>query len=254
MDPTELAILTVAAVATSTLSAIIGMAGGIVLLSIMLLFFEPAVVIPLHGFIQLVSNSSRAVVQRKHIDWRIVSIYALPLFPMSFVGFFVLDSLTPGITRGLIGLFVLTATWIPGWLLLGTHPERSAIGKRFFLLGSVTGVLGMTVGAVGPLIAPFFLNLGLARQGVVGTKAACQMLGHIAKIAVFALIGFSFPEFVQPLALLAGSVILGTWIGSRILGHVSEKAFVWLYRGVLSVIALRLVYGAFAEHFGALNM
>lgn len=254
MDPTSLAILTVAAIATSTLSAIIGMAGGIVLLSVMLLFFEPAVVIPLHGFVQLVSNSSRAVIQRRHVDWRIVSIYALPLLPMSFVGFLVLDSLSPDFARGLIGIFVLAATWAPGWLLLGTHPERAARDRRFFLLGSVTGVLGMTVGAVGPLIAPFFLNLGLARQGVVGTKAACQVLGHISKIVVFIVVGFSFPEFAGLLVLLAGAVVLGTWIGSQLLGHVSEKAFIWLYRGVLSVIALRLVFGTFAERIGAFGL
>jgi uncharacterized membrane protein YfcA len=112
----------------------------------------------------------------------------------------------------------------------------------------------MTVGAVGPLIAPFFLNLGLARQGVVGTKAACQMLGHISKIVVFILVGFSFPEFAGLLVLLAGAVVLGTWIGSQLLGHVSEKAFIWLYRGVLSVIALRLVFNTFAERVGAVGL
>ena len=49
-----------AAFATSILSAVVGMAGGITLLAVMLLFLEPLAAIPLHGVIQLVSNSSRA--------------------------------------------------------------------------------------------------------------------------------------------------------------------------------------------------
>ena len=59
MDAFSLGVLTATAIATAILSAIVGMAGGIVLLTVMLLFFEPIVAIPLHGLVQLVSNGSR---------------------------------------------------------------------------------------------------------------------------------------------------------------------------------------------------
>ena len=61
MNPQEISILAGAALATSMLSAIVGMAGGIILLSVMLLFLDPLVAIPLHGVIQLISNGSRTV-------------------------------------------------------------------------------------------------------------------------------------------------------------------------------------------------
>ena len=241
MEPFSLGILTAVALATSILSAIVGVAGGIVLLSVMLLFFEPLVAIPLHGVVQLVSNASRTAIQRRHVDWSIVARYALPLLPMGFAGLAVLRALPPELARGLIGAFVLLATWAPAWLLLGAHPERIDRGRRFFVLGTLAGVVNVTIGAVGPLIAPFFLNLGLPRQGIIGTKAACQALGHVAKLVIFGVMGFAFLEFAGPLALLAAAVVLGTWIGSRILGRVSETAFTWLYKGVLTLVALRLV-------------
>ena len=103
------------------------------------------------------------------------------------------------------------------------------------------GVLNLTVGATGPLIAPFFLNLGLPRQGIIGTKAACQTLGHVTKIAIFGATGFAFAAFALPLALLCVAVVVGTWIGSRILGRVSEIWFTRLYKTVLTAVALRLV-------------
>jgi uncharacterized membrane protein YfcA len=251
LEPFELSVLCAVALATSILSAIVGMAGGITLLSVMLLFMDPLVAIPLHGVIQLVSNGARTVIQRRHVARGILWRYGLLLFPMGFVGLAVAQALSPSHLRLWIGGFVLLATWAPGWVLLGSHPERIDPKRRFFALGAAVGVLNPTLGATGPLIAPFFLNIGLPRQGVIGTKAACQALGHLAKIAVFGLAGFAFRDYWIPLALLSVLVIVGTAIGSRWLEYVDERWFTRLYKTVLTVIALRLVVEGLSV-FGAL--
>ncbi len=251
LDPANLAILGAAALGTSILSAIVGMAGGITLLSVMLLMVEPLVAIPLHGVIQLVSNSSRAVVQRRHLHWNIIARYGLLLLPGGFVGLAVAQALPTPLLLTLIGLFVMTATWVPSLLLFGAHPENIRGERRFFVLGGVVGVLNPTVGATGPLIAPFFLDLGLSRFALIGTKAACQSLGHLAKIAVFGIAGFAFLEYWQLLLSLSVLVVLGTWIGSRLLEYVSERFFIWLYRSVLTLIALRLVISGVSGWFSA---
>jgi len=56
---------------TAVLSGVLGMAGGIALLGVLLVYLPPLVAIPLHGVIQLVSNGSRVIVQREHarFDW-----------------------------------------------------------------------------------------------------------------------------------------------------------------------------------------
>ncbi len=240
----ELAILAGAALLTAVLSAIVGMAGGITLLAVMLLFLPPLVVIPLHGAVQLVSNGSRTFIQREHLRWDVIWRYSVLLLPMGFVGLLLAERIPPDVAKGLIGVFVLFATWAPSLMLLGTHPQDANPRRRFFVLGGVVGVVNMTVGATGPLIAPFFLNLGLTRFQLIGTKAACQAFGHLAKIAVFGLAGFAFAEWTAVLAILAGCVVAGTWLGSRILEHVDEVWFVRLYKTVLSVIAARLVLSA----------
>ena len=217
------------------------MAGGITLLSVMLLFLDPLVAIPVHGVVQLVSNGSRTYIQRRHVEWWIFFRYAVPLIPMGFVGVEIAQALPPAGLKVAIGVFVLLATWARGSLLAGTHPEKASPTRRFLVLGTVVGALNTTIGATGPLIAPFFLNLGLSRHGVIGTKAACQTAGHMVKIGVYGVAGFAFTPFVVPLVLLSAITVVGTWIGSRILGHVNEVWFVRLYKGVLTVIALRLV-------------
>jgi len=249
LEMLDVAVLTAAATATAALSAVVGMAGGITLLAVMLLYLEPLVAIPLHGAVQLVSNSSRTVVQRSHVRWSAVRRFVLLLVPFAFAGLTIARMLPPEATRALIGVFVLVATWRPGWLRVGAghgDPERQLIG-----VGGAVGFLSTTIGATGPLMAPFFLQLGLTRQGLVGTKAACQALQHCAKLLVFGVTGFVFFDWAGLLVALSLGVVAGTLLGSLALEHVSEVNFQRLYRGVLSLIAIRLVGGellALATH------
>ncbi len=221
------------------------MAGGITLLAVMLLFLDPLVVIPIHGAIQLVSNSSRAVIQRAHLRWDIVARYGALLLPMGYLGLLLARQLPPDVTKAMIGVFVLLATWSPKALLLGTHPEGSDPSRRFVVLGGVVGVVNIAIGATGPLIAPFFLGLGLDRFTLIGTKAACQTLGHLAKLLVFGVAGFAFAAHWLTLATMIPMVVIGTWAGSHLLHRVSESHFIVLYKSVLTLIAARLVVVAF---------
>jgi uncharacterized membrane protein YfcA len=94
------------------------------------------------------------------------------------------------------------------------------------------------------MIDPFFLGLGLSRQALVGTKAACQAIGHAAKVGLFGVAGFAFAEHAPLLALGSLCAVAGTWLGSRLLDKLSEASFLWLYRSVLTGLALRLVWKA----------
>jgi uncharacterized membrane protein YfcA len=241
VDPIAWAGLGALAFATSLMTAVVGLGGGIVLLTVMLLWFDPLVAIPLHGAVQVVSNSSRAYIHRRHVDAGILARFSVLLLPAGIAGLLLAQELpAEGIVLA-IGVFVLLATWAPRVLLFGMHPDRLHPRRRFYALGGVIGFLNVTIGATGPLQGPFFLNLGLPRQGVIGNFAACQTTGHLVKIALFGAAGFAFGSYVWPLLALAGCVIAGTWVGSLLLERVNERAFTWIYRGVLTAVALRLV-------------
>lgn len=241
MDASTLWILAGASFGTALLSAVVGLAGGMTLLAVMLLFYDPWVVLPIHGAIQLISNLARSFFQRRHIETWILGRFSILLVPAALLGLYVGRELPAEATKVAIGVFVLVATWQPRWLFFGAHPESIEPGTRFLAMGGVVGFLNMTVGATGPFSAPFFLNLDLSRHAMVGTKAATQALGHTVKIALFAAAGFAFARYALPLLVLALCTVAGTWAGSRILDRVSEATFTHLYRAVLTLIALRLV-------------
>ena len=61
----ETVILIVAAFITSSISAVLGMGGGIILLGIMALIIpEGYIVVALHGIVQLISNLTRSFIFR----------------------------------------------------------------------------------------------------------------------------------------------------------------------------------------------
>ena len=78
----ETIILILAAFATSILSAVIGMGGGITLLGIMaILIPEGYMVVALHGVIQLVSNGTRTAVYRQHVYRPIIRQFSRGVIP-----------------------------------------------------------------------------------------------------------------------------------------------------------------------------
>ena len=69
MSGLELCLIGVAALFGSAIAAIAGLGGGILLMAVLLQFLDPLEVVPIHGVIQLASNSSRAVILRDDVDW-----------------------------------------------------------------------------------------------------------------------------------------------------------------------------------------
>jgi uncharacterized membrane protein YfcA len=223
------------------------MAGGIMLLAVMLLFIEPAVAIPIHALVQLTSNFSRTVIHARSVRRDLLFPYVLLLLPagaltLPLVQFAPADALRLG-----IGVFVLVATWRKRWLLLGVDPSRIPVRPRFALVGAGAGAIGPLVGATGPFIAPFFLDIGLTRFELIGTKAACQATGHLAKMVLFGVAGFAFLEYSELMLGMAASVIAGTWLGNRLLKRLDDERFTRLYKLTLTAVALRLVWSGVAS-------
>lgn len=242
MEPTAFAILCGASLVTAAVSAVIGMAGGIMLLAVMLLFLDPAVAIPIHALVQLTSNSSRAVIHRREVRRDLLFPFALLLLPAGYLTLPLVEIAPADALRLAIGIFTIVATWQSRWLLLGFDPERVGRRARFAIVGAGAGALGPLLGATGPFIAPFFLGIGLTRTELIGTKAACQAGTHVAKMILFGLAGFAFGDYALLMAAMAICVIAGTALGTRVLHRLDDARFTQLYKGALTLVALRLVW------------
>lgn len=237
MSVAEWLILTITALLAAVLSGVLGMGGGVALLGVMTAILPAPVVVPLHGVIQLVSNCTRTLALLRHVVWRVVAVFAPPL---------------------VLGLAFATALWsgnklnylrpVVGVLLLAFVALRRRAPKlrnlptwTYAPLGLVTGFASVWIGAVGPLLAPFFLRDDLEPEQIIATKAACQSISHLLKIPAFVVLGFEFVGHGELLLTLVVVVIVGTLIGRAILTRIERARFVTAFEILLVTLAIWLI-------------
>jgi len=224
---------------TSIVSGMLGMAGGLILLSALLLKLDPVIAVPVHGIVQLVSNGSRAWLLRPHVSWKAVLRFAWPLLPAGALGLLLLQRMPAAAGRVLIGLFVLGATWLPR-STRGAGASRAA-WRGLPVAGALVGFFSTLVGATGPLLGPFIVALELGPQGTIGTLAGCQIFQQASKVLLFGLGGFDFGAYLPWTLGLCAAALLGTAVGTRFLDNLRPATFRLALRLVISALAVQLL-------------
>lgn len=248
MTPTlEVIIVGIAALLTSILSAIAGLGGGVILLLVIAQFVAPTVAIPIQGAIQIVSNGSRAALLRKNVSWPLVGWASVLLLPASFLGVAVATALPENAIRVFLGVFVLILAWRPQLLKFGGARSSTPQESRPLLIGvgALSGFLNTTVGASGPMTSPFYKAVTVSHVAFVASAATTQVLAHISKLIAFSAGGWSIADHVPMIAVGIAGVIVGSWIGTRLLGRIPELALDKIFKFVLTALALRVLFKAF---------
>lgn len=222
---------------TSALSGVAGLGGGTVLIgAIYALGLAPVEAIPLFAAVQLVSNLTRTAAYVRHVEWRAAGWFLLAAIPATAL-------LAPFAARVDVHLIQLILAALIAISLLPA-PNAKPLPPRvaFVAAGAANGALGMFVGATGLFVGRLFLRPEWPKQKVVATLALTQVFGHGLRVIAYGLVGFS--ALAKPLVLLpvCASVILGTLIGKRLNGRLSETAFRKLFQGILIALTLKLTY------------
>jgi uncharacterized membrane protein YfcA len=148
------------------------------------------------------------------------------------------------ILEGILGLFIIVATWLPRLGRIGG--ERA----RFVVLGFSTTFLGMFVSATGTLLAPLIAGTASNRYGQVATFGALISITHVAKLVAFGFLGFAIGRYVPLMAAMIATGAVGNWLGERALDRMGEQNFRLLFRTILTLLGLRLIWVAVADWFG----
>jgi uncharacterized membrane protein YfcA len=231
MSSAVVGIILVATLVTAAISGVFGMAGGLILMGVLASYVPIATAMVLHGFIQIISNFSRAAFLWKHISWAITGRYALGIGGALLVIAMISWRPTQPVVFIMLG-FTAMLVWIPRkWVEINVE-------KRFQaeLCGFLVQTLNTISGVAGPLLDLFFVKTLLPRQTVVATKATTQVMAHAVKIAFW---GFPLIEILSnpstqvdanfpPMWMFAAVVplsLLGTWAGGRVLDRMTDANF-----------------------------
>ncbi len=233
---TAAAILIAASFFTSALTAAFGVGGGVAMLALMGLFLPVAALIPVHGAVQLGSNTGRAWHQRANICWPMLWPFLAGAVFGAAAGAGLAVELPDTWLKLLLGLFVVIVTWtkIPGFDRLS--------GAGLVVGGAIISALTMLLGATGPLISAFFGQvISGDRKALVATHAASMTMLHALKIAAFGVLGFAFWTWLPLVAAMIFTGYIGTVYGTRLLNALPEKTFRLGFKLLLTVLAIDLV-------------
>jgi uncharacterized membrane protein YfcA len=228
--------------ATAFLSGIFGMAGGMILIGILLAILPLPAAMALHAVTQMASNGWRAL-----LWWRYVRLGRAAGYLIGCGLALTAWSLFRYVPHKAAAMLMLGA--IP--FLVRLLPARFKPDAERLDHGALYGVICMSLllltGVAGPLLDTFFLGGRLDRREMVATKAVCQVFGHAAKL-------FYFGELVAHAASLDGKMIAiavvaamsGTTAARRFLeGMTNAQYRFWANRIIVSVCGYYVLQGSY---------
>lgn len=230
------ALLVVASFFTSALTASFGVGGGIAMLALLGLFVPVAVLIPVHGAVQLGSNTGRAWHQRAFVRMDVARPFIIGSVIGAIFGVFIVVQLPDALMKLVLGVFIIAITWMT---IPGLHRLNRA---GLAIASSVLALVSMMVGATGPLVSPILAQfIPNDRKALVATHAASMVAQHGLKIIVFGLAGFAFGDWLPMVAAMIATGYLGTRYGSKLLDRMPEETFRTWFKIGLTLLALDLL-------------
>jgi uncharacterized protein len=228
MAPSVLALIGATIVFSSFLSGVFGMAGGMVLLGVLLNYFDVATGMILFSIIQLFANGWRVVQWRGYVLWPIFGWYVVGAIA------FVPDKATVYLALGLMP-FAVEA------LPAAMRPNIEWRGVPF-VTGVATTIIQILAGVGGLFLDIFFQKSALDRKTINATKAVAQSFSHVVRALYFgSLSGLGdLPLWTTAPAILLA--IGGTSLAPVVLEHMTDHGFrQWTRAIIFAISAVYLV-------------
>ncbi len=232
MTTAALALIGATVVLSSFISAVFGMAGGMILLGVLLIYFDVATAMVLFSIIQLATNGWRTVHYRKYVLWRVFWWYVaggvLAFVFMRYMAF-VPDK---AMVYLLLGLMPFMVEALPESM----RPNIEWRGIAF-VTGIFTTVIQFMAGVGGLFLDIFFQKSRLDRKTTNATKAVAQTFSHLLRGLYFgtlAGVGELSVTMWGPAIVLA---VIGAMLAPYVVERMSDAGFRQWTRVIIFTLA-----------------
>src|SRR4051794_32503031 len=158
-------------------------------------------------------------------------------------GFYFIDRLDENALRRSLGVFLILYS-LYALATAGVSPVLPYRWSR--ALAAVTGVVGGFLGTlfgagIGPIYVVYFNTLRLEREIFRVTMSTVILLGGVARIAGYARLGFYESSSVALIAIGLPLVIIGSWLGDRLIRRLDPRVFGGLVSGLILLSGVALL-------------
>ena len=182
----------------------------------------------------LIGRPARLILFWKDINWKIV-LYSTPASMIgAVIGGYLFVNIELQWLQIFIGLFLVSTVFQYRFGKKSKSFKMTHIG--FIPLGFIVAVLGTIIGAMGPVLNPFYLNAGIEKEEMIATKAANSFFTGVMQIGTYSYLGSLMGDrWAYGLAMGIGATV-GNIIGKALLKRTSKKDF-RIYVMVIMVIS-----------------
>lgn len=219
--------------ASSLITVAFGIGGGAVMLAVLAALLPAAAIVPVHGLVQLGSNTGRAAMMIKHMRLDLLVGFTAGALLGTALGSSVIVQLHPGWIQVCVGLFIL-------WSVLAKPP--AFLRRSGPITGAFSSFLTMFFGGTGSFVSAFVKSTGADRFVQVATHSTLMTMQHLLKTVAFGFLGFAFGQWMPLIAAMIVAGFVGTVIGRQVLVRTDEGRFQLILSTILVVLALRLVW------------
>jgi uncharacterized protein len=232
MPIATLGLLAATILLSSFISGIFGMAGGMILLGVLLAYFDVPAAMILFSTIQIFANGWRALQWRDYVCWPIVLAYGAGA-AMAFVGMYAVRFVPNKMMIYLsLGMMPFALEALPRSL----RPNIEWRGVPL-VTGVLTTVIQVLAGVGGLFLDVFFQKSMLDRKTTNATKATVQSLSHVVRAGYFlSLFGLaSVPKWaVAPSILLA---LAATALAPLVIERMTDHGFRQWSRAIIFAVS-----------------
>jgi uncharacterized protein len=197
-----------------------------------------------------VTTALTAITSVHHVsrDWRRVAWrhFAIMAFYSAIgigLGFYFISMLDEHALRRSLGVFLILYSIYS----LATAKVSRTVSTRWrgplaASTGIAGGLLGTLFGAgVGPIYVVYFDALRLEREIFRVTMSTVVLLGGAARIAGYASFGFYERSSIMLIAIGLPLVVVGSWLGDRVIRRLDPQMFSWLLGGLILLSGVGLL-------------
>jgi hypothetical protein len=234
------AALFIAGFITWTISTLSGGGGAMLLVPVLSFALGAQAAAPVVTLAMVVGSIGRLAIFRQNIEWSIVR-WALP-------------AALGGAALGGYFFSILPVDWLQlalGFFLISTvaqeyfgrsraqfHVPHWVFGPVYFLVASLSAVMG----AVGPVMNVLFLNAGILKERMVGTKTAISLPMQFTKLISYGAFGMLSPDYMIAGLIVGAGAAMSNRFSKRILAGMSDQRFRYVTVSFMVVAGVAILW------------
>jgi uncharacterized membrane protein YfcA len=205
-------------------------------------FFDFQTVLALTGLLHVFSNTSKIVMFRKSIDWKIVLWLGVTSILFAIAGALLTNVIDFEYTSLMLGLFLISFSL---FFLINPGFSFKASNQNSLISGGVAGFLAGFIGTGGAIRGLALASFNLEKNFFVGTSAMIDFGVDLSRTIIYLRQHYLQWNMLWYVPLLLVAAVGGSYLGKLLLNKIDQDTFRKITLGLILLTGITLI----VEHF-----